>query len=66
MHTKPPEKPDFGSIWAAFVKLAVQNMHFGCVTALLMYGDPCVTVTEPYIYRVRTIPQLWPTGSGWG
>jgi len=49
MHTKPPEKPDFGPIWAAFVKLAVQNMHLGCVTALLMYRDPCVSVTKPYI-----------------
>jgi hypothetical protein len=27
-------------------KLALQNMHLGCVTALLMYG---VTVPEPYI-----------------
>jgi len=24
-------------------------MYLGCVTALLMHGDPCVTVTEPYI-----------------
>jgi hypothetical protein len=36
-------------MWATFEKLALQNMVFGCVTALLMYGDPCVTVTEPYI-----------------
>jgi hypothetical protein len=30
-------------------ELAFQNMYLGCVTALLMYGDPCVTVTWPYI-----------------
>jgi len=36
-------------MWATSEKLALQNMVFGCVTALPMYGDPCVTVTEPYI-----------------
>jgi hypothetical protein len=36
-------------MWATFEKLALKNMFFGCATALLMYGDPCVTVTEPYI-----------------
>jgi hypothetical protein len=46
---KSPEKPDFGRVWTTSEKLALQNMYLGCVTALLMYGDPCVTVTHPYI-----------------
>jgi hypothetical protein len=34
-------------------------MYLECVTALLMYGDPCVTVTQPYMslcaYRTHAI-----------
>jgi hypothetical protein len=46
---KSPGKPHFGQIWATFGNLALGKMYLGCVTALLTYGDPCVTVTEPYI-----------------
>jgi hypothetical protein len=34
-------------------------MYLGCVAALLMHGDPCVTVTEPYISPCAYSMFIW-------
>jgi hypothetical protein len=47
--TQIPRKAKFWADLGDFRKLALENMYFGCYTALLIYGDPRVTVTEPYI-----------------